>query len=265
MKVAYIQTEPEFGQIRDNVQRACELLKGLSADLVVLPELFNTGYYLTDSAELPELSEEIPGGYSTDKLCEAASKGKMHIVAGVMEKSQDRYYNSAVLVGPQGYIGKYRKIHLFNEEKLFFEPGDEPFRVYDIGSCRLGIMICYDWIYPESTRVLALEGAQLIAHCANLVMPYCPDIMPSRCFDNRVFAITADRAGADVKGQKKLEFVGLSQIVNPRGEILNRGPARGESVGIVEIDPALADDKGLNPHNNLFADRRPEMYGPLTR
>jgi 5-aminopentanamidase len=263
MQIGYLQFEPEFGNIKGNVDKVREMLQGISADLLVLPELFNTGYYLTDSKELDELGESIPDGYTTRQLESIAAEMKSYIVAGVLEKDGGNYYNSAVLVGERGYIDHYRKIHLFNEEKIYFSPGDKPFRVYDIGKARIGIMICYDWIYPESMRVMALLGADIICHSANLVMPFCPGVMPSRCFDNKVFAITANRCGMDVKGEKSLAFIGQSSVIGPDGKVIRRSSSDDRVVELVSINPAEAGNKRMNRYNDLFIDRRPEMYEPL--
>lgn len=263
MKIGYVQMEPRFGAVKENVEKAAAMIKGVEADLLVLPELFNTGYYITDPAEVVELAEPIPSGFTTRRLEEIAKEQGACVVAGVMEREGDKFYNSAALVGPGGYVGHYRKIHLFSEETIYFSPGDRPFAVYDMGIARVGIMICYDWFYPESMRILALLGADIVAHPANLVMPYCPGVMPFRCFDNKVFSITSDRIGKDVKGKKSLSFIGNSLICGPDGKVLIQGPGDEEQVGVVEIDPAVARNKRMNQYNDLFKDRRPEMYGPL--
>jgi 5-aminopentanamidase len=264
MKIGYVQFNPEFGNIPENVKKVCSMLENTSADLIVLPELFNTGYYITEKKELEELGEEIPHGYTCRKLISLAEKLNTYLVAGILERANDRYYNSAVLIGKEGYIDHYRKIHLFNEEKLYFTPGDKPFRVYNIGMAKTGIMICYDWIYPESVRILSLLGADIICHCANLVLPYCPKIMPSRSFENKIFVITANRCGMDVKGEKSMSFIGQSAVTAPDGSVLKNSGTDDESVEVIEIDPEKARNKRMNKYNDLFADRRPEMYEVLT-
>ncbi len=111
-------------------------------------------------------------------------------------------------------------------------------------------------------RALALKGADLIAHPANLVLPYCPDAMVTRCLENRVWAVTANRIGTEARGGKTpLRFIGQSEVVSPRGEILYRASFDQEELRVVEIDPSAARDKCLNPYNDLFAQRRPELYG----
>ena len=128
---------------------------------------------------------------------------------------------------------------------------------------KVGLMICFDWYYPESARTLALKGAEIICHPSNLVLPHCPDAMVTRCLENRVFAITANRIGTEARGGKPpLTFIGNSEVVAPRGKILQRAPRDREEVAVVEIDPAEAADKVLNPYNDLLRDRRIELYNP---
>jgi predicted amidohydrolase len=123
----------------------------------------------------------------------------------------------------------------------------------------MGLMICFDWFFPESMRALALAGAQIVLHPANLVLPHCPQAMITRCLENRVFAATADRVGEETGGTGSLRFIGQSQIVSPRGDLLHRlGAEEGEAV--VDVRPAEADDKRLSSGNDLFAERRPEFY-----
>ena len=185
----------------------------------------------------------------------------MVIVAGLPERAGAACYNSAVVVGPSGFVGCYRKTHLFFEETLFFAPGDTGFQVWDIGSAKIGVMICFDWYYPEAARTLALKGAEIICHPSNLVLPDCPDSMPVRCRENRVFAVTSNRIGIEARGGKNpLTFIGNSEIVAPRGTILHRAPRDQKELHVVEIDPAEARNKALTPYNDLLRDRRESLY-----
>ena len=263
MKIGFVQFEPLFGDIDRNLERAGDLIRGSDADLLVLPELFNTGYVFTSKDEAVSLAEEVPRGKTTQALCDLARETKTFIVAGLAEKDGDRIFNSSVLVSPDGYIGRYRKTHLFFEETLWFDPGDEGFSVHDIGICTVGIMICFDWFFPESMRVLSLMGADLICHPSNLVMPFCQESMKTRCLENHVFAVTANRTGTEARGEQSLLFTGMSQITGPDGTILSRAGEDSQEVQTVEIDPKAARDKNVNRYNNLVADRRPEFYGDL--
>lgn len=260
MKIGFIQFGPALGRVDENIEKATALLDGIQSDVVVLPELFNTGYFFSSHEQVRELAEEIPGGKTTRALINVSKAKKMWIVAGLAEKSRHGIFNSSVLVSPSGDVFTYRKIHLFNEEKIWFKPGDLGFVTVDTGMCRLGLMICFDWIFPESARTLALQGADVICHCTNLVLPYCQDAMVTRCLENRVFAVTANRAGEDKAGDRILKFTGKSQITGPGGEILYRAESGTTETGAVEIDVTAARRKKINEYNDLFADRRPEFY-----
>jgi predicted amidohydrolase len=262
MRVGYFQFDPIFGEVKRNLDLVTERLNNsIECDLLVLPELFNTGYQFISSEEALSLAEEIPHGPTTVRLLELASARRMHLVAGLAERAGSQIYNSAVLVGPRGLVGIYRKIHLFFEETLWFTPGDTGFPVYDIGLARVGLMVCFDWFYPESARTLAIKGADIIAHPSNLVLPHCPDAMVTRCIENAVFAVTCNRIGTEERGgKKKLTYIGNSEVVSPAGAILKRAKAEEVELAVIEINPLQARNKQLNPYNDLLAGRRPEFY-----
>jgi predicted amidohydrolase len=162
-------------------------------------------------------------------------------------------------------MGVYRKTHLFFEEKLWFTPGDTGFQIWETEIGRIGIMICFDWFFPESMRTLALMGADIIAHPSNLILPYCPQAMPLRCLENRVYAVTANRIGEERRKQgQTLKFIGQSLIASPEGKVLTRSSQNEEAMAIAEIVPELARNKSLNSMNDIFDDRRPEMYLNMT-
>ncbi len=262
MRVGYFQFDPVFGEVATNLDVVTARLEQAEADLMVLPELFATGYQFVSQDEVLGLAEAVPDGPTTTRIAEIAVRRGMTIVAGLAERAGARCFNSAVVVGPKGFIGCYRKTHLFFEETLFFSPGDSGFQVWDIGPAKIGVMICFDWYYPEAARTLALQGAEIIAHPSNLVLPNCPDSMVTRCLENRVFSVTANRIGSEARGGKdRLTFIGLSEVVSPRGRILHRAPRESDDLTIVEIDPAEARNKALNTYNDLLRDRRPALYG----
>ncbi len=260
IKAAFVQFDPVFGDIEGNIRKAVALIEKAEADVVVLPELFNTGYLITSQEEAFDLSEPVPGGRTTEALCSVARKKNVHIVAGLNERQGDDLFNSAVVVAPSGCLGTYRKIHLFYEEKLWFRPGDRGFAVYDIGTCKIGVMVCFDWFFPESMRTLALQGADLICHPSNLVLPFCQDAMITRCLENRVFAVTANRTGEERRNGKVLSYTGKSQITAPGAKVLCQAGAQTEEIGTAEIDVRLSRDKNLNPYNHALLDRREEFY-----
>ena len=262
MRVGYVQFEPRFGEVKRNIGRAIEMMGSERADLWVLPELFSTGYLFVSREELMGLAEPVPEGPTTQALLDFSCKANATVVAGLAERAGDKVYNAAVIVGPAGLIGRYRKIHLFGKEKLWFDPGDLPLEPMDLGGVKIGVMICFDHFFPEAARTLALRGAQILCHPANLVLPGMGQLsMRVRAMENRVFAVTANRIGGEARGGKELRFTGESQIVSPEGAVLLRASPEGEEVGVVEIDPEKALDKRVTRYNDLFADRRPEFYG----
>jgi len=261
LRVGFYQYDPLFGEVAKNLDAVTAVLERAEADLIVLPELFASGYQFVSQEEVQRLAEPVPDGPTTRRLMEIADRRRLHIVAGLPEKAGSKCYNSAVIVGPAGFIGCYRKTHLFYEETLFFQPGDSGFQVWDIGQAKIGVMICFDWYYPEAARSLALQGADIICHPSNLVLPNCPDSMPVRCLENRVFAITCNRIGSETRGGKdRLTYIGHSEVVTPKGVIQYRAPRDREDLAIVDIDPAEARNKSLNRYNDLFRDRRAPLY-----
>lgn len=261
MRVAYLQTSPSFGEVASNVEKALKRIAGLDADLIVLPELFSTGYQFRSRKELLDLAEGVPGGFAVKRLIDAAKSKGACIVAGLAEREGKRAYNSAVLVGPRGHIGTYRKAHLFGDEKKIFTKGDTPFAVYRAGKARVGMMVCFDWLFPEAARTLALLGADIICHPSNLVLPYCPEAMITRSIENRVFTITANRVGVEERIEgKSLRFIGSSQVTSPVGEVLARAGGRKEAAGVVDIEPFEARRKRITPVNDVFRDRRKDLF-----
>lgn len=261
MRIGFYQCDVRFGEVAANVDAVVSQLEQVDADLIVLPELFTSGYQFVSQEELQRLAEPVPDGPTTERLIDLAQRRRLHLVAGLPEQAGARCYNSAVIVGPSGFLGCYRKTHLFFEETLFFTPGDTGFRVWDIGPAKIGVMICFDWYYPEAARSLALQGADVLCHPSNLVLPNCPDSMPVRCLENRVFAVTCNRIGREARGGKKpLTYIGSSEIVGPNGVILHRAPRDKEDLTIIDIDPTEARNKHLTPYNDLLRDRRPPLY-----
>jgi predicted amidohydrolase len=265
MKAGYLQFAPNYLRIEENVAAVESFLSGLDADLLVLPELFTSGYFFRSESDLRRVAEPIPDGPSTQRLKRWASETGATLVAGLAEQEGETLFNSAVLVRPDGSTETYRKVHLFYEEKTLFEPGDLGFRVFDVSTrdgtpYRLGVMVCFDWYFPEAARSLALQGADVIAHPSNLVLPHCPDSMPVRARENHVFTITANRYGTERKGDEELTFIGMSEVCGPQGDILRRAPRSEDETAIVEFDPADARERRINRMNDVLGDRRPQTY-----
>jgi predicted amidohydrolase len=263
--VGYIQFKPFFGEKKQNLQKTVELIKSApEADLLVLPELCTTGYLFNHITELERMAERVTTGKTVRVWERVAKETNTYLVAGICEESEDgNFYNSAVLIGPEGYVDVYRKIHLFDIEKEFFQPGKGPFKVYDLGFATIGIMICFDWVFPETARILALHGAEILCHPANLVLPYAQTAMLVRSIENRVFTITANRIGTDSRPNNQLTFTGMSQITSPEMKRLAQASKDQEEIQIKEIDISLAKNKMITANNHLFLDRKPDLYKPL--
>jgi len=261
MKAGCYQFDPIFGNKEENLKKITSAVADVEIDLLVLPEFFATGYQFRSRDEVAELSETVKNGQTTEFLGDMSKEKGIYIVAGLAERDGDKFYNSAVLISPDGLMGVYRKTHLYFEEKLYFSPGDTGFKVWDTEIGRIGIMICFDWFFPEAMRCLALNGAEIVAHPSNLVLPYCPDAIPVRCLENRVYAVTANRIGTEDRTEgKPLKFIGQSLIVSPEGKVLIKASGEEERVLVAELDPITARNKALNPLNDIFKDRMPEAY-----
>ena len=261
MKTGFVQFCPVLGDVNTNVEAIDRLVRSVEqVDLLVLPELCTTGYNFDSKEQAWELSEPIHDGTFVKHLVSLCREKRMHIVAGINERDGDKLYNSAVLVGPNGVVGKYRKMHLFMNEKDIFQPGDLGLPVFDIGWGKIGLLICFDWVFPEAWRILALEGADIVCHPSNLVIPgLCQRAVPINALMNRVYVVTANRIGTE----GDLTFTGLSAIADPKGEVLAQASSVDEEVAVVDIDVALARDKRITPRNDVLGDRRPDQYRRL--
>lgn len=265
LNVGFLQLKPKFGAVKENVRAAKSLLKNMTDATVVLPELFNTGYLFRSKDEVERLAESVTSGYTVGEMKKLAIEKNLNLVFGIAEKKSRRFYNTSVLVTSKGKVFSYQKVHLFDREKLFFTSGTSAFAVHAVDEVKIGMMVCFDWFFPEVARILALKGANVICHPSNLVLPWCQDAMRTRSVENRVFSITSNRIGTEKRGNVSLTFTGHSQIVDPKGVILAKGGERSESLKVVEINPADADDKAITPNNDLFKDRKVALYKPLLR
>ncbi len=257
VKLALIQFAPFFLD-EDKTIKKLEGFLGRSskANLVVLPELANSGYNFADKKEAFQYSAEVTNSNYIDFIKSVAKKNKQYIVSGFNEREKNKIFNSSVLIGPEGLIGVYRKIHLFMKEKRFFSAGNLDLSVYDIGFARVGMLICYDWMFPEAWRTLALNGADLICHPSNLILPYCQKAVQVHCLVNRVYAVTCNRVGKE----GKLHFTGKSIVADTKGELMLETNDSDEVVRHVTFDISAAQDKMITPFNHVFNDIRNHRY-----
>ena len=271
--VASIQMAPRIGCKQENLARSIALIEQAAAQgaaLVVLPELVNTGYVFASRAEAFAMAEAVPDGPSTQAWVDAARRCGVHIVAGMAERDGSRLYNAAVLVGPQGHVGTYRKLHLWGDEHLFFEAGDTGLPVFHTEWGRLGMVVCYDGWFPETYRLLAMQGVDIVAMPTNWVpMPGQPVDRPAMAttlamagaHSNALAIVCANRVGTE-RGQP---FIGQSLIVGAQGWPL-AGPASpdGEEILHACIDlQAVRRGRQLNAFNHVLRDRRDDLYDPM--
>ena len=259
-RVAFVQGRPRFGRVEENLDLALSLAATVDADLVVIPELWSTGYVFSSHAEVAALAEDPQRGATARRLAEAARREKRHYIAGFAERARGRFYNSAMLVGPRGVRAVYRKLHLFERERTWFSPGNLPLAVHRVGPARIGMLICFDWRFPEAARVLSLQGADLIAHPSNLVFPNAQEAMRVRALENRVFTVTANRTGTERRPGGTVPFTGRSQAVDPDGQVIVRAGKSETTARAFDCDLARSRRKRITSRTPLFSNRRPEYY-----
>lgn len=263
MKIGFVQLSPVLGDRAATLRELDRMREEFRlADLVVLPELCNSGYNFTSIEQARSTAEDARNGVFAQYLSLLSKRHNQYIVAGINERDEQdgRLYNTAVLVGPEGHIGKYRKLHLFMKEKDYFQPGNLGLPVFDLGVCKVGMLICFDWIFPETWRVLALRGADIICHPANLVLPGLAQRgVPVHAVMNRIFVVTANRVGQE----GDLVFTGQSIIAAPQGDVVAEASGVDPQVCITDVDIDLARDKMITPCNHVLNDRRPSEYAAL--
>lgn len=273
VKVASIQMAPEIGNKAANLKRSVELIEEAAqqgAVVAVLPELANTGYVFASRAEAFALAESVPDGESSRVWLDAARRCKIHVVAGIAERAGDRLFNAALVAGPNGYIGTYRKLHLWGDEHLFFESGDLGLPVFHTEIGRLSAIICYDGWFPEVYRLLAMQGADIVCMPTNWVpMPGQIDghvamantLAMANAHSNGLNIICADRVGTE-RGQP---FIGQSLIVGAQGWPL-AGPASPDGEEILYASINLKKSRSarhLTAFNDVLRDRRDDIYDPM--
>jgi len=261
MEAGYIQYDVQFAERESNFETAADAVKRHpGANLLVLPELAFSGYDFPNSEDLHSQSETYGNGPTTTFLKEQSRTHNTILIAGYPEKDGERHYNSAMAVFPDGEIYNYRKTHLFSYETKLFQSSDRKPPIINTDWGKIGIMICFDWFFPETTEYLAMNGAQLVAHPSNLVLQHCQKSMYCRCVENSVFAITANRVGTERLTDRELTFTGGSQILSPKGVELAKASCEGESSATATLDLAEALNKDITPYNHRWNDRRHDLF-----
>lgn len=268
IRVACLQLAPRIGDVAYNRQLSEERITEVAkkgANVVVLPELMQSGYALSDLNEALEVAEDLNG--ATVALWASLSRQLgIVLVAGFCERlNRHQVANSAVLIEPQGNITLYRKAHLWDAEKLVFTPGAEPPPVMQTRFGSIGLMICYDLEFPEWVRLPALAGAQLV--CAPVNWPDGPRPAGERAAEvvrvqanaavNRMFIATCDRHGEE----RGVNWVGGSVIVDPDGyPLAGRLRIAEERMIMADLDLGHANNKPISRRNHVHRDRRPSLY-----
>jgi len=269
VRIACVQMAPVIGDVDANRSRSLQLIEQAAAQgaqLVVLPELTNSGYVFANRQEAFALAEPLPDGPTAQAWTALAQRLGIYLVAGIAEHAGDRLYNSALVTGPQGYIGTYRKLHLWDEENQFFEPGNLGLPVFHTELGCLGVAICYDGWFPEVYRLLALQGVDIVAVPTNWPSsPETPDnpriahaLAVAGAHSNGLIVACADRSGTE-RGQY---FVGSSLIVDSQGRVAgDPASADQEEVLIAQVDvQAARRARRVNAFNHVLHSRRLDVY-----
>jgi predicted amidohydrolase len=271
IKIAAVQTNPKIMRNSENLDKI--LLKTRSAasngaDLIVFPECALSGYVFASREEAIPFMETIPGP-STDRLIACCKELSVYVIIGLLEIDAGRCFNVAVLMGPQGLVGKYRKNHLpFLGIDRFMDPGDKPFQVYKTPVGNIGMHICYDCNFPESARVMTLLGADILTLPTNWpegrgkVAKY---VINTRAYENKVHLVAVDRVGRE----RGTRFIGSSKIIDAWGDTLAEASSDDEEIIYAEVALAEARQKRIvfkagEFELDFIGDRRPELYGKVT-
>jgi predicted amidohydrolase len=269
-RVAAVQMEPKLGRLDANLEQILNWLEPAAvagAKLVVFPECALSGYGFASREQGLDHAVSLDSE-PIRKVIMACERHQCFCIFGLLERDGDRLFNACVLIGPSGVVGSYRKVHLpFLGVDMFVDPGDRPFAVHDAGGLKIGMHICYDGSFPETARVLALLGADLLVLPTNWpTHSECAaeHMIPTRAMENTVYAMAVNRVGEE----SGFRFIGRSSIVDPGGHVLARAGSDGEQVLAADIDPQRARRKHLvrvpGRHEiDRIADRRPRFYDTL--
>lgn len=273
IRIAAVQTKPILMKNEENLKRVIRKIRETTAkkvNLIVFPECCLSGYVFYSRDEALPFAETVPGP-STKKLAELCASLKVYIILGLLEKDNDKLFNAAAFIGPEGLIGKYRKIHLpFLGVDRFVDRGEETFKVYQTPIGNIGLEICYDIIFPESSRIMMLLGADILVISTNFPRDHTRNviqhIIPTRAIENTVHIVESDRVGSE----RGTFFAGQSKIVDATGKILGLASAHKEEIIYGEVDLEVSRNKHLTiiPGEyevDRLKDRRPELYGEILR
>jgi predicted amidohydrolase len=265
MKISAVQFRPRFQDIEFNFNYIQNVSKNTNADLICFPELAFSGYFFWTKDQIAPYTLDFKSNFISQIQDIASTQDKI-ILFGFPERQGKNFYNSCAILFPDSKLSTvYRKTHLFYRERFIFEPGNTGFFVvsYPPKNINLGTMICYDWRFPEAARTLALLGADLIACPSNLVTKIWHLAIPARAIENKVFFLVAIRIGTETNNGETLEFNGKSGVWHYNGSQIASAGDNEETIITAEIEPSETRNKAIDNLNDIFKDRRPEMYRKL--
>lgn len=272
MKIAAVQFDVQFGALQTNLERIKQFAEQAiseGSELIIFPECSLCGYCCDTIDEAREISIPFDHEYIHD-LEQFAEQKQVYLVVGLLELDGDSIFNSLLLIGPEGVVGKYRKTHLpILGVDRFTTPGTDCYGLLEVNGVRIGLLICYDCSFPEPTRILSLQGADLVVLPTNWpsgALITSRLIPPARAMENHIYFAAVNRVGEE----RGFEFIGNSRICHPQGTDLAFADHNQEEILYAEIDPELAREKRLvrvpGKHEvNLIDHRRPELYHQIAK
>ncbi|WP_417551923.1 nitrilase-related carbon-nitrogen hydrolase [Marinomonas fungiae] len=219
MRVGFFQFDVQFANKAKNIEAIQRAIRTSDLDIILLPELCTTGCLFLSKQQAWDLAEEIPQGHTTQQLIKLAKEQATYLIVGILEKSGEKFYNTAIILGPEGFIGKHRKVHLSPSDKYLFSAGKH-FQTYNILGKNIGILLCYDIWFREANNTLVEQGVELIFNPSNFCGEDSIETIIQQTKENSVYTIVANRLGIDHEVDTGVYFIGSSMIVSPRGEVL---------------------------------------------
>ncbi|QZE13713.1 5-formyltetrahydrofolate cyclo-ligase [Halosquirtibacter laminarini] len=258
LKIAMVQFSPILGENRTNYNRIVSILNNMKeeADVILFPELSNSGYHFENIEQAEASAEEVDNSLLVEFLIDYAKKKDSAIGIGFCQKENTKRYNSALWITPNGVEHTYRKLHLFNTENKYFTQGKTIAPTFTWKNVRIGLMICYDWTFPEMWQLMAKEEVDVICHICNLVMPHAQEMVKTYAFSNHYYIAQVNRVGAE----RDLSFTGLSSIISPSAELICKASVQKEEILYGEIDTTISRNKQLNSFNHKSRDARKDIY-----
>jgi 5-aminopentanamidase len=272
INIACVQMDVEIGDVESNRRKITRRIRESAergAQLVIFPECALTGYCFESLEEAAPFAEAIDGP-SADTVAEACRETGAHAVVGFIERAAARFYNAAMIIGPNGLVGGYRKVHMpYIGIDRFLSPGDRPFAVFELPFGRIGVNICYDASFPEAARTLKLLGAELMILPTNWpggAWRTAQFVVNTRAHENHFNLAAANRVGTE-RGWK---FIGKSKVIDFNGDTVGEAGPEDEEILFCELDLQQANDNRIINVAGAYeidrlADRRPEFYDGITR